>query len=105
MTVKEIENLKRQLLELHPKVDSGIFETGPFLENEVRITAGLSVETQDNKLVYIYNLFVDDDEYVNIGETGTSDFPLPKAVLLELIMAADYFKEVLAKHDFKEGSF
>lgn len=63
MTVKEMENIFTMEIPLEGlMVDSGIWEF--HIENNKSI--GISYEDIDGKLVYIFNIFID-DEYINIG--------------------------------------
>lgn len=63
MTVKEMENIFTMEIPLEGlAVDSGIWEF--HIENNKSI--GISYEDIDGKLVYIFNIFID-DEYINIG--------------------------------------
>lgn len=63
MTVKEMENIFTMEIPLEGlAVDSGIWEF--HVENNKSI--GISYEDIDGKLVYIFNIFID-DEYINIG--------------------------------------
>jgi len=62
MTIKEMENIFTMEIPLEGlAVDSGIWEF--HVENNKSI--GISYEDIDGKLVYIFNIFVD-DEYINI---------------------------------------
>lgn len=63
MTIKEMEHIFTTEIPLEGlAVDSGIWEF--HVENNKSI--GISYEDIDGKLVYIFNIFVD-DEYINIS--------------------------------------
>lgn len=67
------------------KIDEGIYESSSISSPIGDISIGLSYETSDEgKEVYIYNLFVEEDEYINIFNTGTKENPLPDSVINEI---------------------
>lgn len=63
------------------KKDEGIYESSSIRN----VSIGLSYETSDEgKDIYIYNLFIEEDEYINIFNTGTKENPLPDSVIDEI---------------------
>ena len=67
------------------EIDEGIYESSSISSPIGDISIGLSYETSDEgKKVYIYNLFIDEDEYINIFNTGTKENPLPDSVVDEI---------------------
>lgn len=62
----------------------GIYETRS-LSSDLIISVGVSYEDdEDNKEIYIYNVFID-DEYIHISETGTKEDRLPTAVINRIL--------------------
>jgi len=67
--------------------NEGIFQTNT-IENidNSDISIGVSYEDDDNgEEVYIYNVFIDEDEYINIGNTGNKENKTPISVIDEII--------------------
>lgn len=81
--------------------NSGIFE---FCEDSGKRSLGVSYEdSEDNKEVYIFNIFVG-EEYINISGAGTKENPLPEDVLYELSIqwnkyAPEANKDKVISHD------
>jgi len=85
MTKQEIVNIiKTELPFAECKKNEGIYESSSIGD----ISIGISFEDSDEgKEVYIYNLFVDEDEYINISGVGTKETPLPDSIVDELTTA------------------
>ena len=78
---KIIKIIKTELPFSKCKKDEGIYESSTI----GGISIGLSYETSDEgKDIYIYNLFIEEDEYVNIFNTGTQENHLPDSVVDEI---------------------
>ena len=77
--------------------NKGIYEFFPY-GLLTRKSLGISCEDlDDEKDVYIYNIFVGGDhdtggEYINISNRGTKDNPLPTEVLEELVEVWNSFE-------------
>lgn len=62
--------------------NKGIYETRTLANSSISI--GLSYEDEDEKEVYIYNVFVE-DQYINISGRGNKKDILPDAVINEIL--------------------
>ena len=79
MTVKDMENIFTMEIPLEGLVvDSGIYE----FHLEENKSIGISYENIEGKLVYIFNIFLD-DEYINISGEFESIYDAVKIVTEE----------------------
>lgn len=68
--------------------NKGIFEFHSEMDKSQRYekSLGISFEDIDDETdLYIYNIFLGDDIYININNRGTKENPIPNEVLEELV--------------------
>lgn len=93
MTVEKMKQILTDEVpweEVKKRKNKGIYE---FYEQNGK-SLGISYEDIDGeKDVYIYNIFLGDDIYINISNRGTKDNPITNELLNELVLEWNIYEE------------